>query len=173
MENSVEIPTLVRDGRLCVRPRDLHARRVAHCFRYRIHANQSGWVPDWKHRTFGASIESIDHKFVYGPRIPFTKTKLFEWRKPQRGEVVVFMYPRDPDTDFIKRVVAVEGDTVAVRQSVVYVNGEPVDHTVMPDLFSYWDVIDDKIGSLETRARRARRGEGKCARLLHPPHARR
>ncbi len=53
------------------------------------------------------------------------------------------MYPRDPDTDFIKRVVAVEGDTVEVRQSVIYVNGEPVDHTVMPDLFSYWDVIDE------------------------------
>jgi signal peptidase I len=36
------------------------------------------------------------NKFLYGVRIPFTKIKFFEWRKPHRGEVIVFIYPRDP-----------------------------------------------------------------------------
>jgi signal peptidase I len=79
------------------------------------------------------------NKFVYGLRIPFTKIKFFEWRKPERGEVIVFMYPKSPDIDYIKRVVAVEGDTVAVRESVLYVNNIPVEHTRMPGLYTYWD----------------------------------
>jgi signal peptidase I len=67
------------------------------------------------------------NKFLYGVRIPFTNIKLgMNYRKPRRGEVIVFMYPVEPDKDFIKRIVAVEGDEVELRENVVYVNGKPV-----------------------------------------------
>ena len=46
-----------------------------------------------------------------------------EYRKPRRGEVIVFIYPKEPDKDFIKRIVAVEGDTVEVRDNQLFVNG--------------------------------------------------
>src|SRR4051812_23458807 len=71
------------------------------------------------------TLEIGDHifvnKFIYGVRIPWTNTKLFELRGPARGEVIVFMQPCEPDRDYIKRVVALAGDTVEVRCNVVYV----------------------------------------------------
>ncbi|QGP93055.1 Signal peptidase I S [Neomoorella glycerini] len=45
--------------------------------------------------------------------------------EPQRGDVVVFRYPLDPSRDYIKRVVAVGGDTVEARNNVLYINGQP------------------------------------------------
>jgi len=76
------------------------------------------------------TLEIGDHifvnKFIYGIRIPWTTTKFFQVRSPERGEVIVFIYPCDPDRDYIKRVVATAGDSVEVRCNVVYVNGKPV-----------------------------------------------
>ncbi len=46
-------------------------------------------------------------------------------REPQPGDIIVFKYPRQPERDFIKRVVAVAGDTVEMRGGEVYVNGAP------------------------------------------------
>jgi signal peptidase I len=83
------------------------------------------------------------NKFLYGLRIPFTMTKFFEWRKPKRGEVIVFIWPVDHDKDFIKRVVAVEGDTVEVRRGVLFVNGKAVEHKRIPGEWKYWD-FDEK-----------------------------
>jgi signal peptidase I len=90
------------------------------------------------------TLEINDHifvnKFIYGVRIPFTTTKLVEWREPRRGEVIVFMQPCEPDRDYIKRVIATEGQTVEVRCSVVYVDGEPVEHHLIEgDTCSYED----------------------------------
>jgi signal peptidase I len=81
------------------------------------------------------TLEINDHifvnKFIYGVRIPWTRTKLFELRGPKRGEVIVFIYPCDPERDYIKRVVALAGDTVEVRCNVVYVNGTAVPSTMV------------------------------------------
>ncbi len=44
--------------------------------------------------------------------------------QPQRGDIVVFHYPRDPQSDFIKRVIGLPGETVSLRGGQVYVNGE-------------------------------------------------
>ena len=67
------------------------------------------------------------NKFIYGVRVPFTNIKFgMEFRKPKRGEVIVFIYPVEPDKDFIKRIVAVEGDTVEMHDDQLVVNGKPV-----------------------------------------------
>jgi len=76
------------------------------------------------------TLEVGDHifvnKFIYGLRIPWTHIKFAQVRKPRRGEVIVFVYPQDESKDFIKRIVAVEGDTVSVDKNVLFVNGKPV-----------------------------------------------
>jgi len=46
---------------------------------------------------------------------------------PERGDVMIFQYPRDRKTDYIKRVIGLPGETVEVREGVVYVNGNPLD----------------------------------------------
>jgi signal peptidase I len=62
-------------------------------------------------------------KFIYGIKIPFTSINLFPWKSPQRGDVIVFIYPLDPDKDFIKRVIGVGGDTVSIVNKKLYING--------------------------------------------------
>jgi signal peptidase I len=62
------------------------------------------------------------NKFMYGERIPYTDLRFFDFKHPQRGDVIVFIYPEDESKDFIKRVVAVEGDTIEVKEKKVYVN---------------------------------------------------
>jgi signal peptidase I len=66
------------------------------------------------------------NKFIYGVRIPFTGSRWPEFRKPERGDVVVFVYPVDRSKDFIKRVIAVGSDTVQIRNKQVFINGEVV-----------------------------------------------
>jgi len=63
-------------------------------------------------------------KLSYGLRIPFTTWRLPSVRDPSPGDIVAFEYPADPSRTFVKRCVAVAGQTVEVRNKVVYVDGE-------------------------------------------------
>ena len=63
------------------------------------------------------------NKLSYGLRMPFLERYLLEYDKPDRGDVVVFIFPEDRSKDFIKRVVGVAGDTVEIRSKKVYING--------------------------------------------------
>src|SRR5690606_18336001 len=85
------------------------------------------------------------NKFIYGMRIPWTNVKFFELREPRRGEVIVFVYPCDQDRDYIKRVIALGGDTVEVRCNVVYVNGKAVPSELLegPKRCTYYDYPED------------------------------
>jgi len=89
------------------------------------------------------------NKFAYGIRVPLTTHYLISFREPARGEVVVFVFPREQaaahiamhgrdcldqaslaeEKDYIKRVIGVPGDEVQVINQVVHVNGEPVTRT--------------------------------------------
>jgi len=64
------------------------------------------------------------NKFLYGAKLPFVDTRLPRVRPPERGDIIVFESPQD-GRDFIKRCVAVAGDTIEVRAKVLYVNGDP------------------------------------------------
>ncbi len=68
----------------------------------------------------------LANKFLYGPTIPFTPIRLPGIRKPKPGDVIIFRFPRNPHKDFIKRVIAVEGQVVEIRNKRVYVDGKEV-----------------------------------------------
>ena len=66
------------------------------------------------------------NKFQYGIRLPAINTKIIELGVPQRGEVVVFRYPVDGTTPYIKRVIGVPGDHVAYRGRQLWINQQLV-----------------------------------------------
>ena len=75
------------------------------------------------------------NKFVYGVKIPFTDKYLFRGEDPQIGDIIVFKYPRDPSTDYIKRVVGLPGDVIEMRNKQFYRNGEPVKEDYIQQLY--------------------------------------
>lgn len=66
------------------------------------------------------------NKFSYGVRLPVLNTKIIDVAEPQRGEVLVFRYPKNPEVDYIKRVVGLPGDKVGYFNKTIYINGEAV-----------------------------------------------
>lgn len=65
------------------------------------------------------------NKFTYGIRMPVTKTKMIELGSPERGDIAVFRWPRNPRLDYIKRVVGVPGDRIRYQNKTLFINGEP------------------------------------------------
>jgi signal peptidase I len=66
-------------------------------------------------------------KFNFGLSVPyFTKTKFASWGAPRRGEVIVFLFPRDESLHYIKRVVGVPGDKIEFKGKDIFINGKRV-----------------------------------------------
>ena len=80
----------------------------------------------------------LANKIVYGARIPFTDVRLPGFRNPEPGDIVIFEYPKNPERDFIKRVVAGPGQEVEIRDKILYVDGK---RTVDPPLSKYVDPV--------------------------------
>src|SRR4030042_2058500 len=78
------------------------------------------------------------NKFIYGTKIPFSDKRVLVFKKPEKGDIIVFKYPEDPKKDFIKRVIATENDVIEERDKAVYVNGKAV-------LEPYIQHSDDKV----------------------------
>jgi len=85
------------------------------------------------------------NKFIYGIKIPFMNTKYFQFKNPRRGDIIVFVYPKDRSKDFIKRVIGTEGERVEILRNKIYINDQ---------------LIDDPWGHYDER--------GQSARYLHP-----
>ena len=85
------------------------------------------------------------NKLAYGVRMPLWSHYLLQFKNPQRGDVVVFIFPEDRTKDFIKRVIGVAGDSVEIRGKKIYVNGQPID-----DPHAYFD-RDDASGGIQIR----------------------
>lgn len=66
------------------------------------------------------------NKFGYGLRLPVLHTEFLDLGAPERGDVAVFRWPRDPSIDFIKRIVGLPGDVVLYRDERLYINGDEV-----------------------------------------------
>mgnify|MGYP002780401154 CR=1 FL=1 len=65
------------------------------------------------------------NKAVYGAEIPISHSRLPAFAAPARGDVVVFLPPHDPTKNYVKRIVGLPGDTLQMRDKVLYLNGEP------------------------------------------------
>ena len=61
---------------------------------------------------------------VYGIRLPFSEKWLVNLKKPDRGEVIVFKFPKDPNVFFIKRIVGLPGDKIFYENNKLYVNNK-------------------------------------------------
>ncbi len=57
-------------------------------------------------------------------KLVYYKIKSVSWGHLQRGDVVVFWYPKDPDKSYVKRIIGLPGETVEIRNGVVYINGQ-------------------------------------------------
>ena len=75
------------------------------------------------------------NKFTYGVRLPVIHTKVTDGTPPQRGDVMVFRYPPQPNLDYIKRVVGVPGDEVAYINKRLTINGQVIETSAQPDFF--------------------------------------
>ncbi len=66
------------------------------------------------------------NKFSYGVRLPVINTKILDTGEPERGDVAVFRYPKNPDLDYIKRIIGLPGDKIAYFNKKLIINGVPV-----------------------------------------------
>ena len=94
------------------------------------------------------------NKFHYGVRLPVINKKVIANHDPQRGDVIVFRYPLNPNIDYIKRVVAVGGDEVSYRNQRLYLNGALVPTQALPDFFEddllrYTKQFSEKLGEVD------------------------
>ncbi|MFP5485216.1 MAG: signal peptidase I [Gammaproteobacteria bacterium] len=92
------------------------------------------------------------NKFTYGVRLPVIHTKIIEGNAPQRGDVMVFRYPPQPNLDYIKRVVGVPGDEVAYLNKRLTINGQAVDTASAADFFDdsvmrYFKQYEEQLGT--------------------------
>ncbi|HEX4574462.1 MAG TPA: signal peptidase I [Gemmatimonadales bacterium] len=77
-------------------------------------------------RTLLAGDFLFVNKAVYGAQIPGTTARLPGFASPRRGDVIVFAYPKNPELNYVKRVIGAPGDTVEMRGAELRVNGEPL-----------------------------------------------
>jgi signal peptidase I len=81
----------------------------------------------------GSMIPTLDigdhllvNKFIYGPRLPFTDIRIFSWKEPKRGDIIVFKYPKNESKNFIKRVVGLPGDKIEIKKGILFITDRPV-----------------------------------------------
>ncbi len=96
------------------------------------------------------------NKWTYGIRVPVINKKIIDVHTPQRGDVMVFRYPKDTSLDFIKRVVGVPGDKIEYLDKKLTVNGVAVPQSQTGDYLnarqlSYSPSYIEKLGEAEHR----------------------
>ena len=94
------------------------------------------------------------NKYTYGVRLPIIHTKVISLGSPERGDVMVFRFPKDPSVDYIKRVVALPGDTVTYEGNRISINGNPIPLKEAPEFFdadrlTYYRQYLEKLGETE------------------------
>ena len=87
-------------------------------------------LADWNDVPTGSMKPTIEegdrvvvNKLAYDLKVPFTMIELFKWSDPKRGDIVVLFSPVD-GTRLVKRVVAVPGDRIEMRENQLFVNGK-------------------------------------------------
>ena len=82
------------------------------------------------------TLEIGDHllvnKLLYGLRVPISGDRYFDFFEPERGAIIVFVFPEDPTKDFIKRVIGIPGDILEIRAKQLFRNGQAVEEQDEP-----------------------------------------
>jgi signal peptidase I len=84
------------------------------------------------------------NKLVYGIRVPWSKQWIYMRRLPERGEVIVFKFPEDESTNFIKRVIGVPGDKIGWDGQQLTINGKKVDTAENPQKDYFMGLLSDR-----------------------------
>ena len=86
------------------------------------------------------------NKFVFGPTGSDVEHSVLPTDEVERGDIVVFKFPEEPERDFIKRVIGLPGETFEVRRKRVFINGEQLDEPYlrgqMPEMAALGTVVD-------------------------------
>lgn len=103
------------------------------------------------------------NKFAYGFKVPFSDyftnpLYITPFKNPARGDVIVFKYPKDTSINYIKRVVGLPGDTIEIRNKIVYVNGEAIALSDI-DGEEYIADMDEKFKAYKFRFYKLKTGE--------------
>ncbi len=77
-------------------------------------------------QSFLVQGDSMEPSLHHGERLLVDKVT-YRFRPPERGEIIVFSFPKDPRRKFIKRVIGVPGDTVEIRNRTLFINGIPIE----------------------------------------------
>lgn len=125
--------------------------------------------------TLGTGQRILVNKLVYShvhmntvsKLIPFYQADPYEWsflfHPPRRGEVLVFQFPKDPSRDFVKRVIGLPGETIEIRNGLVYINGEYLEESYVKSLsrgsigpieidsYTYFVMGDNRTSSSDSR----------------------
>lgn len=84
-------------------------------------------------------------KLSYDLKLPFTDIVLMNFGEVERGDIIVFKWPKDPSIDFVKRVVAIGGDEIKLVDDILHINGEPQTRRATPELRGVLeDMTDNK-----------------------------
>ena len=94
------------------------------------------------------------NKYVYGVRLPVVHTKVIDVGQPQRGDVMVFRFPKEPSVDYIKRVVGLPGDEITYENNRLTINGRPVPLTPAGEFYDgdrllYYRQYSETLGETE------------------------
>ncbi len=92
--------------------------------------------------TFEVGDRIFVSKFIYGAKIPFTNFRLPAIRQPMRGDIVVFKSPETPRKDFVKRLIALEGETVEIKDGNICINEKMIDGPPSIHAVSYYNIGD-------------------------------
>ncbi len=111
------------------------------CFRWSVaspyHVPTASMEP-----TIKVGDRLLAFKLSYNLKLPFTDVVLAEWHKPEKGDIIVFRYPKNTDIDYVKRVVGVAGDRIKFVDDILYINdvaqprtSQESDRSVLDDIF--------------------------------------
>jgi signal peptidase I len=101
------------------------------------------WVPTGSMKpTIVEGDLVLVNKLAYDLKVPFTSHRLATWSDPQRGDIAVFYSPQD-GTRLVKRVIGLPGDTIELRNNVIFINGQPQTYTPLDPAPYRRDVFED------------------------------
>ena len=106
-------------------------------------------------------------KFNYGLTVPFFAVEIVRWGAPRRGDVIVFLYPKDKNLHYIKRVVGIPGDEIEFTGDHVKVNGKRIETEVITDD----SIISAVVGAPLEDAQLVREKLGEDHYILHKRHS--